>query len=176
MKKGIYTFKEITALALKKWPGRWMNDESAYASIKAAAQRLKIGDINGKQKYKQIAAVDVSRILEELERTNTRKASGNTKGQQNFFALLPREDITETEKRQLADALKNAPTVLINGQSKNQDPQRLKALKTAADILADALRVFIVCLCSALENCETSAEISEVPGAFLERKKTTTIT
>lgn len=140
MKKGIYTFKEITALALKKWPGRWMNEESAYASIKAAAQRLKIGDINGKRKYKQIAAVDVSRILEELEKTNTRKTS-EKKGQQNFFDLFEGVD-----KKEKADQILPAGlTATISAEPQLTADPKLKALETAADILKDALRVFLDC-------------------------------
>ena len=143
-KKGVFTFKEITEQVVKKYPGRWASFESAYASVKATAQALGIGDINGKRKFKQIAAVDVSNILAYLERTNTRKAS-NKKGQQNFFALLPREDKTETAKRQIAEALTKQPAALITCGN-TPDPEALKALETAAGILGDALRVFLDCL------------------------------
>ena len=142
-KKGVFTFKEITELVVKKYPGRWASFESAYASVKATAQALGIGDINGKRKFKQIAAVDVSNILAYLERTNTRKASSK-KGQQNFFALLPRET-TETEKRQIAEALTKQPAALITSGN-TPDPEALKALETAAGILGDALRGFLDCL------------------------------
>ena len=50
-RKGIYTLTEISAEAIKKYPGRWVSSESAYASVKNISRQLGIGDINGKKKY-----------------------------------------------------------------------------------------------------------------------------
>lgn len=86
-KKGVYTLPEISAEAIKKYPGRWVNSESAYASVKNISRQLGIGDINGKKKYKQIAAVDVVRIFELLEKTNRGKKKAP--GQADLFSLLP---------------------------------------------------------------------------------------
>lgn len=86
-RKGIYTLTEISAEAIKKYPGRWVSSESAYASVKNISRQLGIGDINGKKKYKQIAAVDVVRIFELLEKTNRGKKKAP--GQADLFSLLP---------------------------------------------------------------------------------------
>ena len=86
-KKGIFTLKEISVEAMRKYPGRWTNPESAYASVKTAARHLGVGDINGKKKYKQIAAVDVARVFEILEKTNRPKKKAA--GQADLFSLLP---------------------------------------------------------------------------------------
>lgn len=94
-KKGVYTLNEISDIALKKYPGRWVNHESAYASVKAAARKLSINDINGKRKYKQIAAVEVARIFEILEKSNRRKKSGPK--QADLFSLLPAEELSVGE-------------------------------------------------------------------------------
>jgi len=148
-KKGVFTLQEIGARAFKAWPGRWKNEESAYASVRAAAQRLGVGDINGKQKYKLIKTTDVSRIIDELTRIDKKKR--HESGQADFFALLPDEPavlttvdykptkITPEIKKQLAEVLTIAP-------DETPDADRLRALETAADILKDALRVFLDCL------------------------------
>ena len=65
-KKGIYTLQEITEELIKRNPGRFKNEASAYSSVKQATKDLAIEDINGKKKYKQIAARDAERILEHL--------------------------------------------------------------------------------------------------------------
>lgn len=148
-KKGVFTLQEIGARAFKAWPGRWKNEESAYASVRAAAQRLGVGDINGKQKYKLIKTTDVSRIIDELTRIDKKKR--HESGQADFFALLPDEPavlttvdykpakITPEIKEQIAEVLTIAP-------DETPDAEWLKALETAADILKDALRVFLDCL------------------------------
>ena len=98
-KKGVFTLSEISAEAMKKYPGRWVNPESAYASVKTISRQLGAGDVNGKKKYKQIAAVDVARIFETLEKTNRgkKKAAKHTPQQADFFSLLP-EPVTITKK------------------------------------------------------------------------------
>ncbi len=68
-KKGVYTLDEISDLIIKKNPGRFKNHDSAYASVKAVARDLNIGDINGKKRNKLIAARDAERILEVLKTT-----------------------------------------------------------------------------------------------------------
>lgn len=143
IKKGVFTLQEIGTRAFKAWPGRWKDEESAYASVRAAAQRLGVGDINGKKKYKLIAAVDVSRILGELQRIDKKKR--HESGQADFFALLPEEP---------ADAFTGPAEVLtidempetITPDGPKTTPPELRALETAADILRDALRVFLDCL------------------------------
>lgn len=106
-KKGIYTLNEISAEAMKKYPGRWVNTDSAYASVKTISRQLSIGDINGKKKYKQIAAVDVARIFELLEKTNKRKKK--TPRQADFFSLLPDAEIVEPNIA--APAIKSAEAI-----------------------------------------------------------------
>ena len=95
-KKGIFTLTEISVEAMKKYPGRWVNTDSAYASVKTAARQLGIGDINGKKKYKQIAAVDVARVFEILEKTNRGKKKAP--GQADLFSLLP-EPVTPADDK-----------------------------------------------------------------------------
>ena len=75
-KKGVYTLDEISDLIIKKNPGRFKNHDSAYASVKAVARDLNIGDINGKKRNKLIAARDAERILEVLKTTHRK---GKTK-------------------------------------------------------------------------------------------------
>lgn len=106
-KKGIYTLNEISAEAMKKYPGRWVNTDSAYASVKTISRQLSIGDINGKKKYKQIAAVDVARIFELLEKTNKRKKKAPR--QADFFSLLPDAEIVEPNIA--APAIKSAEAI-----------------------------------------------------------------
>lgn len=140
-RKGTYTLQEIGAKAFATWPARWKNPESAYASVKTIAQRLNIGDINGKKKYKLIAAVDAAQIFDELEKTNTKKRQGS--GQADFFALIPGE---ETAKK-VADAFTGPVELTPDTEIPTKPtPEKLKALETAADILKDAVRIFFDCL------------------------------
>lgn len=152
-KKGIYTLNEISAEAMKKYPGRWVNTDSAYASVKTISRQLSIGDINGKKKYKQIAAVDVARIFEVLEKTNRRKKKAP--GQADFFSLLPEEPSIAVEEvtpvlTGPAEVLtiEGMPETITPDEPKTTPPdwRKLRALETAADILKDALRVFLDCL------------------------------
>lgn len=151
-KKGVFTLQEIGAGAFKTWPGRWKDEESAYASIRTTARKLEIGDINGKKKYKLIKAVDVSRILVELARTYKNKR--HESGQADFFDLLPDEPavltvdpakITPEIKKQIKDSL-TGPAELLTIKPDPMSPDALRQLETAADILKDALRVFLDCL------------------------------
>lgn len=151
-KKGVFTLQEIGARAFKAWPGRWKNEESAYASIRTTARKLEIGDINGKKKYKLIKAVDVSRILVELARTYKNKR--HESGQADFFDLLPDEPavltvdpakITPELKQQIKDSL-TGPAELLTIKPDPVEPETLRQLETAAGLLQDALRVFCNCL------------------------------
>lgn len=151
-KKGVFTLQEIGARAFKAWPGRWKNEESAYASIRTAARRLEIGDINGKQKYKLIKATDVSRIIDELTRIDKKKR--HESGQANFFDLIPDEPavltvdpakITPEIKKQIKDSL-TGPAELLTIKPDPMSPEALRQLETAAGLLQDALRVFCNCL------------------------------
>lgn len=65
-KKGTYTFNELGAIVMKKYPGKFKDLKSASVQVAHVAQRLKIEDINGKRKYKQITASDADRILEDM--------------------------------------------------------------------------------------------------------------
>ncbi len=151
-KKGVFTLQEIGARAFKAWPGRWKNEESAYASIRTAARRLEIGDINGKQKYKLIKATDVSRIIDELTRIDKKKR--HESGQADFFDLIPEEPavlkvdpakITPELKKQIKDSL-TGPAELLTIKHDPMGPDTLQRLETAAGLLQDALRVFCNCL------------------------------
>ena len=73
-KKGVYTLREIGEDVYKKCPGRFKNEESAYAMAKTTAQRLGIGDINGKKRCKFITATDAKTIVETIQRTPSKKA------------------------------------------------------------------------------------------------------
>lgn len=141
-KKGIYTLNEISAEAMKKYPGRWVNTDSAYASVKNISRQLSIGDINGKKKYKQIAAVDVARIFELLEKTNKRKKKAPR--QADFFSLLPDAEIVEPNIAapaiKSAEAIRKAvfdtaPAQIIQTDEKADD---LAELYQTADELARA--------------------------------------
>ena len=151
-KKGVFTLQEIGARAFKAWPGRWKNEESAYASVRAAAQRLGVGDINGKQKYKLIKTTDVSRIIDELTRIDKKKR--HESGQADFFALLPDEPavltvdpakITPELKTQIKDAF-TGPAELLTIKPDPMSPEALRQLDAAAWTLQDALRAFCNCL------------------------------
>ena len=137
-KKGVFTLSEISAEAMKKYPGRWVNPESAYASVKTISRQLGAGDVNGKKKYKQIAAVDVARIFETLEKTNRgkKKAEKHTPQQADFFSLLP-EPVTITENADKfsykAPAKKAASSQII------QPDEKVDELFQTADELARAL-------------------------------------
>lgn len=65
-KKGTYTFNELGAIVMKKYPGKFKDLKSASVQVAHVAQRLKIEDINGKRKYKQITASDADRVLEDM--------------------------------------------------------------------------------------------------------------
>lgn len=65
-KKGTYTFNELGAIIMKKYPGKFKDLKSASVQVAHVAQRLKIEDINGKKKYKQITASDADRVLEDM--------------------------------------------------------------------------------------------------------------
>lgn len=156
-KKFVFTLNEIGGHAFKKWPGRWKNQESAYASVKAIAQRLEIGDINGKKKYKLIAAKDAARILEELTKTERKKAKH---GQADLFSLLPAEEpaalvvnpekVTDEIKKQIADSLKAGPVEVLTVQPATSSEEYKKGtarqLEKALELLQDAMRVFCECL------------------------------
>lgn len=147
-RKGIFTLNEIGAHALKKWPGRWKNQESAYASVKATAQRLEIGDINGKQKYKLIAAKDAARILEELTKHQKKTPQH---GQADLFSLLPAEAsaiVTASNPDAITKAKEalTGPAELLTIKPDPLSPEALRQLETAAGLLQDALRVFCNCL------------------------------
>lgn len=155
-KKFVFTLNEIGGHAFKKWPGRWKNQESAYASVKAIAQRLEIGDINGKKKYKLIAAKDAARILEELTKTERKKAKH---GQADLFSLLHEEPaalvvnpekVTDELKHQIADSLTAGPvevlTVHPTTSSEEYRKETAKKLEKALELLQDAMRVFCECL------------------------------
>lgn len=68
-KKGTYTFKELGEIVMKKYPGKFVHLESASVQCAHVAQRLGIEDINGKKKYKQIAAGDAEKILEDMRQS-----------------------------------------------------------------------------------------------------------
>lgn len=68
-KKGTYTFKELGEIVMKKYPGKFVHLESASVQCAHVAQRLGIDDINGKKKYKQIAAGDADKILEDMRQS-----------------------------------------------------------------------------------------------------------
>ena len=154
-KKFVFTLNEIGGHAFKKWPGRWKNQESAYASVKAIAQRLEIGDINGKKKYKLIAAKDAARILEELTKTEKKKAKH---GQADLFSLLPAEDHKEKKTLTLKDLynghdlaeLNEGPVEVLTVQpatsSEEYRKETARQLEEALELLQDAMRVFCKCL------------------------------
>lgn len=54
---------------MKKYPGKFVHLESASVQCAHVAQRLGIDDINGKKKYKQIAAGDAEKILEDMRQS-----------------------------------------------------------------------------------------------------------
>ena len=142
-RKGIYTLTEISAEAIKKYPGRWVSSESAYASVKNISRQLGIGDINGKKKYKQIAAVDVVRIFELLEKTNRGKKKAP--GQADLFSLLP-EPVTPASdndnfsyKPSDKFARRPVPAQIIQAdETANAAPETLAELYQTADELARA--------------------------------------
>ena len=68
-KKGTYTFKELGEIVMKKYPGKFVHLDSASVQCAHVAQRLGIDDINGKKKYKQIAAGDAEKILEDMRQS-----------------------------------------------------------------------------------------------------------
>lgn len=128
-RKGIYTLTEISAEAIKKYPGRWVSNESAYASVKNISRQLGIGDINGKKKYKQIAAVDVVRIFELLEKTNRGKKK--THGQVNLFSLFPETSTTPAIVGVTDKPLENRP---VPAQIIQADESAAELLQTADEL------------------------------------------
>lgn len=64
--KGVYTLEEIAQIVLEKCPGRFKHLNSAYASVKSTMTELGIEDINGKKRYKLIAARDAERIIDAI--------------------------------------------------------------------------------------------------------------
>lgn len=139
-KKGIFTLQEISAEAMRKYPRRWVSSESAYASVKNIARQLEIGDINGKKKYKQIAAVDVVRIFELLEKTNRGKKK--TPGQVNLFSLFPETSTTPAIVGVTDKPLENRPVpsqIIQTTEKTKETSEQLAELYQTADELA---RVF----------------------------------
>lgn len=72
-KKGVFTLAEIGAQVFKKCPGRFKNEESACAMVRKTAQRLQIGDINGKKRFRFITANDAARIISAIITTPPKK-------------------------------------------------------------------------------------------------------
>lgn len=136
-KKGVYTLKEISELAMKKYPDRWVNLDSAYASVKTAARQLAINDINGKRKYKQIAAVEVARIFEILEKCNRRKKSGPK--QADLFSLLPAQELHVDE---LIETNDTAAQIIKTTTAQQKTAESFEELTLAAQELGRAFLNF----------------------------------
>ena len=146
-RKGVYTLYEIGEKAYKTYPGRFKNINSAYASARTYARECSVGDINGKGKYKQIAAVDAAKIWVRFEETSGKKkpqSSGPKQG--DLFSLLG-EPAAIAEK----DAAKALETI-----KKNFDgPLLLKAEETEPELKAeglDALRLALKNAAAVLED------------------------
>ena len=148
-RKGVYTLYEIGEKAYKTYPGRFKNLDSAYASARTYARECSVGDINGKGKYKQIAAVDAAKIWARFEETSGKKkpqSSGPKQG--DLFSLLG-EPVTITEK----DAAETLKTI-----KKNFDgPLLLRAEETAPELKRaaeglDALRLALKNAAAVLED------------------------
>ena len=159
-KQYVFTLNEIGYHAFKKWPGRWKNQESAYASVKAVAQRLEIGDINGKQKYKLIAAKDAARILEELTKHQRKQPQH---GQVDLFSLVQAPAILKADpdavkavKAAIEENALTGPAELLTIQpattSEEYRIETAKRLEKAAAILQDAVRVYCDCLFETLKG------------------------
>ena len=74
--KGVFTLEEISQMVLDKFPGRFKNLKSAYATVKATVTELGIEDINGKKRYKLISARDADRVLARIrEKARVKKTA-----------------------------------------------------------------------------------------------------
>ena len=93
-KKEVYTMIEIAERVMEKWPGRYKSIASANAAVRGAARELGIGDINGKGKYKNIAAKGAERILEHLGKSYKKTSTPLEK-------IAKKDEATEFLKAQL---------------------------------------------------------------------------
>lgn len=73
--KATYTFEELGAILMKRYPGRYTTIQSAKAALYPVAKALGISDINGKKNYKIVSKADGDRMLDyiELTRWNTKR-------------------------------------------------------------------------------------------------------
>ena len=73
--KATYTFEELAAILMKRYPGRYTTLKSAKAALYPAAKNFGISDINGKKNYKIVSKADGERMLDyiSLTRWNTKR-------------------------------------------------------------------------------------------------------
>ena len=73
--KATYTFEELAAILMKRYPGRYTTLKSAKAALYPAAKNFGISDINGKKNYKIVSKADGERMLDyiKLTRWNTKR-------------------------------------------------------------------------------------------------------
>lgn len=76
--KATYTIGEIAEIVHGKCPGRYKNEKIAGREVCRIMKELGIDDINGKKRFKQIAATDAVKIirymLDEMNRKQKRRA------------------------------------------------------------------------------------------------------
>jgi len=61
--KATYTLTELGEIVMRKFPGHYKDIKNAASTVSYFANRLEIKDINGKKKFKHIAAADAEKIL-----------------------------------------------------------------------------------------------------------------
>lgn len=76
--KATYTIGEIAKIVYDKCPGRYKNEKIAGREVCRIMKEMGIDDINGKKRFKQIAANDAVKIirhmLDEMNRKQKRRA------------------------------------------------------------------------------------------------------
>lgn len=125
-KKGVLTLREIGEQVYKKCPGRFKSVESAYARAKGTAQKLGIGDINGKKRCKFITTTDAARIIEEVQKTARKRKRAE---QISLFEANP--------IAWLDDYLPEAPETPEPEQEKTERPVPHGITEEQADAIAD---------------------------------------
>lgn len=61
--KATYTLTELGEIVMRKFPGHYKDIKNAASTVSYFANRLEIKDINGKKKFKHIAAADAEKII-----------------------------------------------------------------------------------------------------------------
>lgn len=119
--KATYTFEELAAILMKRYPGRYTTLKSAKAALYPAAKNFGISDINGKKNYKIVSKADGERMLDYITLTRW-----NTKRQTPLERAARRTQRAAELSDELAE--KHSPKLndLNEGSAPKKEPEPVK--------------------------------------------------